>query len=145
VLGHPGLAKAQGRHQVADRPLPAAEQIEDAPPVWLDQNLEHAKNITVQKYNCQGIEALQARSDRGAGTPGPFSRGQGPPGPKRPRPSYGARVTRAPSSGARVTPAPNDGVSRGVRLPPTSATGADVTADAASSGAPGDCGSLPRE
>jgi hypothetical protein len=47
VLGHPWLAEPQFRHQVADRSLTSAEQIEDAPPVRLDQNLEHAKNITV--------------------------------------------------------------------------------------------------
>jgi hypothetical protein len=49
---------------------------------------------------------------------------------------YRARVPPPPSSGARVPQAPNVRVSLGVRLPPTSASGADVTADAACSGTP---------
>jgi hypothetical protein len=58
VLGHPRLAEAQFRGQVADRPLAAAEQIEDAPPVRFDQNLKHAANIAREKYNCQEILRL---------------------------------------------------------------------------------------
>jgi len=54
----------------------------------------------------------QATAGWGSWHPGPHLRGRGDPGPKRPR------------------------FHRGVRLPPTSAIGAEVTADAACPGGP---------
>jgi hypothetical protein len=47
-----------------------------------------------------------------------------------------AQLARPRTTGPCVPPAPNVRVSPGVCLPPTSATGADVTADAACPGAP---------
>src|SRR6185437_15041336 len=47
VLGHAGLAEAQRGHQVADGLLLLAQQVQDAAPVRLGQNLEHATSIAV--------------------------------------------------------------------------------------------------
>jgi hypothetical protein len=55
VLGHAGLAEAQRGHQVADGLVLLAEQVQDAAPVRLGQNLEHIANISVQLYNHQDI------------------------------------------------------------------------------------------
>ena len=47
VLGHAGLAEAQRGDQVADGLVLLAQQVQDAAPVRLGQNLEHIANISV--------------------------------------------------------------------------------------------------
>src|SRR4051812_41861272 len=58
VLGDARLADRQGLHELADRPLALAQQVEDAPARRLGQDLEcacHAAYISVQLYVCQAM------------------------------------------------------------------------------------------
>ena len=61
VLRYAGLGDPQSRGQAADRLLPFAQQIEDAPPVTVRQHLKHAANIIYRVYNCQGIYSVRFR------------------------------------------------------------------------------------
>jgi hypothetical protein len=60
VLRDPRLAKAKPVREIADRPLPVSEQIEDRQPPRLCQDLErgefsHRAKIACQLYFCQGM------------------------------------------------------------------------------------------
>src|SRR5919109_2542255 len=63
MLADAGLTQADLLHQLADRALSLAQQVENAAPHWLGDQLErgcHTRaNITKELYNCQGIKALR--------------------------------------------------------------------------------------
>ena len=55
MLRYRRLADAKAGYQVTDCLFASAQQVENAAPVGLGQNFEHAPNMTTKKYICQGI------------------------------------------------------------------------------------------
>ena len=55
MLRHRRLADAKPGYQVTDCLFAFAQQVENAAPVGLGQNFEHASNMSTKKYSCQGI------------------------------------------------------------------------------------------
>jgi len=65
VLRHRGLAETQALHEIADRPLSVAQELEDLQPAGLPERLEqagrrHRPTITTRLYICQAIYGRDA-------------------------------------------------------------------------------------